>query len=326
MLEARIHQLQSPDVVRDGEHSKVMFVKNLSKGRGTLSGKGSKSIPQEKTDIPKSGQIVTKGASKSQPIRWMKKITEEKKNKLMKQLQFQQKKQKNEHEKPAAKSKSSKSSSVLPGTSHKTISTVAKKKISLNQKSKVQLALSDESCAAVSSTTTVVTDTPGIAVMPHKASKGRQKHSKKPISGEDAPNDAEALAKELAEVEELERKLSQQVNKWKYSGGPERLQEETEGTACRDIHLSIRSYLEACVFAGDIDRAHRFLRSQHRVMSRRRQMNTDVYNIMMRLWAKKVSCNLKNDWLLEEKFHNLIIMKISIIFFVKRRLILSVTY
>lgn len=323
MLEARIYQLQSPDVIRDGEHSKVVFVKNLSKGRGALSGKGSKSIPREKTDIPKSGQIVSKGASKSQPIRWMKKITEEKKNKLMKQLQFQQK---NEHEKPAAQSKSTKSSSVLPGTSHKTISTVAKKKLSLNKKSKVQLASSVESCAAVSSTSIVASDTPGIAVMPHKASKGREKHSKKQISSEDALNDAEALAKELAEVEELERKLSQQVNKWKYSGGPERLQEETEGTACRDIHLSIRSYLEACVFAGDIDRAHRFLRSQHRVMSRRRQMNTDVYNIMMRLWAKKVSCNLKNDWLLQENFHNLIIMKISIIFFIKRTLILSVTY
>ncbi|CAG01373.1 unnamed protein product [Tetraodon nigroviridis] len=51
--------------------------------------------------------------------------------------------------------------------------------------------------------------------------------------------------------------------------------------------MSIRSYLEACVFVGETERAHHFLLSQHRVRSRRKHLNTDVYNIMMKVWAKK---------------------------------------
>uniref|UniRef100_H3CZ72 DNA-directed RNA polymerase n=1 Tax=Tetraodon nigroviridis TaxID=99883 RepID=H3CZ72_TETNG len=47
------------------------------------------------------------------------------------------------------------------------------------------------------------------------------------------------------------------------------------------------SYLEACVFVGETERAHHFLLSQHRVRSRRKHLNTDVYNIMMKVWAKK---------------------------------------
>uniref|UniRef100_A0A665WUW3 DNA-directed RNA polymerase n=1 Tax=Echeneis naucrates TaxID=173247 RepID=A0A665WUW3_ECHNA len=69
--------------------------------------------------------------------------------------------------------------------------------------------------------------------------------------------------------------------------GNDNAQMDREETAYGDIQLSIRSYLEACIFAGDIDRAHCFLLSQHRVMSRRKQLNTSIYNIMMRVWAKK---------------------------------------
>lgn len=293
MLEARIHQLQS-DVVLDIQHAKVQFGKAQSSGRWALSSKGPKSIPQEKTDIPKSGQIVAKRASKSQPSRWMEKLTEEKKNKLKKQQHLQQKILKNVKEKPSAKSKSSKSSSMLPGTAHKTISTIAKKIVPLNKKSRGQMTLSDEIRAAVSSTrtSTAATAAAGTAAIPHKVSKGKEKRSKHQVPGEEAVKDVQGRAKELAEVEELERRLSQQVSQWTSSSDPERLLEDSERTACGDIYLSIRSYLEACVFAGDTERAHRFLLSQHRVMSRRKHLNTDVYNIMMRVWAKKVSSTL----------------------------------
>uniref|UniRef100_A0AAQ4NS14 DNA-directed RNA polymerase n=1 Tax=Gasterosteus aculeatus aculeatus TaxID=481459 RepID=A0AAQ4NS14_GASAC len=77
---------------------------------------------------------------------------------------------------------------------------------------------------------------------------------------------------------------------------PQRPEEEEEdvevaAAACGDVQLSIRSYLEACVFAGDVERAHSFLLSQHRVRSRRKLLNTDFYNIMMRVWAKKGTLN-----------------------------------
>uniref|UniRef100_A0A672HQR7 DNA-directed RNA polymerase n=1 Tax=Salarias fasciatus TaxID=181472 RepID=A0A672HQR7_SALFA len=166
VLEARIQQLQS-DVVLDVQH---------------------------KTDIPKSGQTVAKGTSKSQPSRWMEKLTQERKNKLKKQTQ--------------------------------------------------QTKLSDKIRAAVSSPVTA-----------------------------------------------LEKRLNLQVSDWTSSSSEEHLQEGNEAVACGDIQLSICSYLEACVFVGDIERAQRFLLSQHRVMSRRRLLNTGVYNIMMRVWAKKGTLN-----------------------------------
>ncbi|XP_044056573.1 DNA-directed RNA polymerase, mitochondrial [Siniperca chuatsi] len=293
VLEARIHQLQS-DVVLDVQHAKVQYVKAPSSGRGVISVKGSKSTPQEKTDSPKSGQTVAKGASKSQPSRWMEKLTEEKKNKLKKQQHLQQKIQKNVKEKPTVKSKGSKSSSMLPGTAHKIISTTAKKTVPLSKKSRGGMKLSDEIRAAVSSTVTATAGTAaaGTAAMLHKVSKGKQKNQVPGGEGQkQTVTDARGRAKELAEVEELERRLSQQVSQWTSSSNPERIQEDSEGTACGDIQLSIRSYLEACVFAGDTERAHRFLLSQHRVMSRRKHLNTDVYNIMMRVWAKKGTLN-----------------------------------
>ncbi|XP_042273107.1 DNA-directed RNA polymerase, mitochondrial [Thunnus maccoyii] len=294
VLDARIQQLQS-DIILDVHQAKVEFVKAPSSGR-VLSGRGAKSTPQEKGDIPKSGQIIGKGTSKSQPSRWMEKLTQEKKKK--------QQHLKNVKEKPAAKSKGSKSNSMLPGTTHKTISTTAKKTAPLIKKSRGHMKLSDEIRAAVSSTatTSAAAAAAGTAAMSHKVSKGKRKDSKKKdsknqVSGEEGQNqavtDAQSRAKELAEVEELERRLSQQVSQWTSSSNPEHLhvQESGEGTACGDIRLSIRSYLEATVFAGDVERAHCFLLSQHRVMSRRKHLSTDIYNIMMRVWAKKGTLN-----------------------------------
>ncbi|XP_040896207.1 DNA-directed RNA polymerase, mitochondrial isoform X2 [Toxotes jaculatrix] len=291
VLEARMQQLQT-DTILDVQHAKVQFVKAPSSGRGASSGRGPKSTPQEKTAIPKSGQTVAKGDPKSQPSRWMEKLTQEKKNKLKKQQRLQQKFQKNLKEKPTAKSsKGSKSSSqMLPGTSHKTISTTAKKSIPLVKTNKGSMKLSDDSHAAASSTATS-TAAAAVAAITHKVSQEKRKSSRnQPLSEggqKQAHSDAQDRAKELAEIEELERRLREQVNQWTSSSNPERLQADREGAACGEVKQSIRCYLEACVFAGDIERAHRFMLSQHRVMSRRKHLNTDIYNIMMRVWAKK---------------------------------------
>uniref|UniRef100_A0A8C9Z114 DNA-directed RNA polymerase n=1 Tax=Sander lucioperca TaxID=283035 RepID=A0A8C9Z114_SANLU len=226
----------------------------------------------------------------------MEKLTQEKNNKLTKQQHLHQKIQKNVKEKPTAKSKDSKSCSVLPGTSHKTISTTKKPTVPLIKNRKGRMKLSDEIRAAVSSpVASTAAAAAGTADMAHKVSKGKQKGSKNQVPGKEGQKqtvaDPQGRAKELAEVEELERRLCQQVSQWTSSSNPERLQEYSEGAACGDIQLSIRSYLEACVFAGDIERAHRFLLSQHRVMSRRKHLNTGVYNIIMRVWAKKGTLN-----------------------------------
>lgn len=286
VLEARIHQLQS-DVVFDVQRAKVQFVQAQASETWAASGKGPKSIPREKTDIPKSGQTVSKGASKSKPSRWMEKLTEEKKNKLRRQERLQQKIQKNVKEKPPAKSKGSKSSSMAPGTAYKTISAVAEKTVPLKGKGRGQTTLSDET--SVSTSSAAAAAVAGTAAMPHNVSKLERKQSKHQVPTEEAANDAQSRAQELAEVEELERRLSDQGRQWASSQQPECPLEESEGTDSGDIHLSIRSYLEACVFAGAVERAHRFLLSQHRVRSRRKHLNTDVYNILMRVWAKKVS-------------------------------------
>ncbi|XP_023141143.2 DNA-directed RNA polymerase, mitochondrial [Amphiprion ocellaris] len=287
VLEARIQQLRS-DVVLDVHHAKVQFVKAPSYGRGTSSGRGPRGSPQEKTDIPKSGHMVTKGASKSQPSRWIEKLTQEKKNKLKKQQRLQQKIQTKMKDKPTTKTTGSKSNLMPPGTSHKTISTAAKK-------SRGSMKLSEEICAAVSSksTSTAATLADGTTALIQKAAKHKKKDSRKQVVFEEGQEQTDATdrADELAQVEELERRLNQQVSQWTASSSPEHLQEARDETACGDMNQSIRSYLEACVFVGDIDRAHHFLLSQHRVRSRRKHLNTDVYNIMMRVWAKKGALN-----------------------------------
>ncbi|XP_053177815.1 DNA-directed RNA polymerase, mitochondrial [Scomber japonicus] len=282
VLDARIQQLQS-DIILDVHQAKVQFVNAPSPGR-VSSARGPKSLPQDIADIPKSGEVIVKGTSKSQPSRWIEKITQEKKKK---QLHL-----KNVKEKPATKSKGSKSS-LLPGTSHKTISTTAKKTAPLTKKSTGRMTVSDKIRAAVSpvATTTAAaaaaTTTAAVTTnTSHKVTKGKRKGSKTQV-----PGDEDQRAAELAEVEMLERRFAQQDGQWTSASNPEPLQEGNEGTAFGDIQLSIRSYLEASVFAGHIDRAHSFLLSQHKVLRRRKHLNTDIYNIMMRVSAKKGTLN-----------------------------------
>lgn len=294
MLEARIHQLQT-DVVLDVQHAKVQFVKAHTPGRGSISSKavkgGSKAKTdttkpgQSKPDVTKSGQAVSKVGSKSQPSRWMEKLSKEKKNKLKKQQTLLKKVK----EKPLGKTKGSKSSLMIPGTSHKTISSASKKIMPLMGKSR---KFAEEIQKAVSSTT-ASTAAGATAAVPHKGPKTKQKKTKKQTCGDEGQvqtvTDAESMAKELAEVEELESRLNQQARPSIYSSQLERQQDDVGQTAHRDLRMSIHSFIEACVFAGDTKRAESFLLSQHRVMSRRKHLNTDVYNIMMRVWAKKVS-------------------------------------
>lgn len=284
MLEARIQQLQS-DVVLDVQCAKVRFVKAPSHGRGVSSGTGPRSTPQEKSGLLKSEQTVVKSAFKSQPSRWIEKLTQEKNNRHKRNQNLQRKMETGVGKKPTTTSKSTKSSLMPTGTTHKTISTNV-------QKGRGHLKLSDETHAAVSSTAAA-----GAAATPHKVSKKKRTDSKnqtlKKEGEEQSDFDPHGTSEELAKVEQLEKRLEKEVSHWTSSSKPQGMQEGSEGSAYHDIQHSISSYLEACIFAGDFERAHRFLLSQHRKLGRRKYLNTDIYNIMMRLWAKKVSSETK---------------------------------
>ncbi|XP_029286255.1 DNA-directed RNA polymerase, mitochondrial [Cottoperca gobio] len=302
VLDARIQQLQS-DTVLDVQHANVQFVKAPSSGRGVLSGNDPQSTPKENTVLPNSGQTVDKGASKSNPSRWMEKLNREENKILKKQQNLPQKLNKNVKEKPIAKSKSSKSS-LFPGTSRKTISKV-KNTVPLVD-SRTHMELSDVTRAVVSSTVSSTAAAAGAAAAAaaaagaaaaaaaggaagtsHKVSKVKQKASKNQTLKKTV-TDAKDGAKEL---KELQKKVGKPVSQRTSSNNPEHLQPDNESAACVDAQLSIQSYLEACVCAGDFERAQKFLLSQHRVISRRKLLNTEFYNVMMRLWAKKGTLN-----------------------------------
>ncbi|XP_077390802.1 DNA-directed RNA polymerase, mitochondrial isoform X2 [Festucalex cinctus] len=253
VLEARIQQLQ-PDGLLDVQKAKVEFLHAPSSGRHISSARTPTSTSQERPDISKSPQNVVREPSKSQPTRWMEKLTKEKKIK-----------QKKRPEKVAGKHPGGKGTPKLPGTSYKTISTKKTATLAekINVKSNVQAAVS------------------------LKAPKNKQKDSKKkPPSVE-----KQMTEEELARVAELERRLSQQASPWSSSNQPELdpLQDNKGGMG--NMRSRIFIWLEACVFAGEIERAQNFLLSQHRVRSRRAVLDTDVYNIMLRVWAKKGTLN-----------------------------------
>ncbi|XP_047444012.1 DNA-directed RNA polymerase, mitochondrial [Mugil cephalus] len=287
VLEARIQQLQS-DIVLDVQHSTVQCIKAPSYGRGVSSDRGPKTTPggekhQEKADIPKSGQTVV---YKTQLSRWMEKLSLEKKNKLKKQQHLEQRT--NVKKELTAKSKITKISLASTGTTHKTISTAAKK-------SRGHVKSSDEISTKISSTATATAATAAASTtnIPHKISKLKHSKNKSKVLGKEGPEkagtEAQGRDEELAEVEDVERSLVQQGSHIQsIQESPQMDKNEIE---CGGIQLSIRSYLEACVFAGDIQRAHNFLLGQHRVLRRRKQLNPGVYNILMRVWAKKGALN-----------------------------------
>ncbi|XP_036833918.1 DNA-directed RNA polymerase, mitochondrial isoform X1 [Oncorhynchus mykiss] len=296
VLKARIQQLQS-DVIVDVQHEKVQFVKASKSGIGASSGNSPKNVFGERTEVPKAGQTISKGggqtgkgegkdasASKS---RWMEKLSQEKKTKTKKLKQ-----KLGLEDKPV---KSSKGKLMLPGTSHKTISTKAGIKTASTVKKSKTLKNQEHTMAASKHEHTMAAAPVAAANVPIRKAKGKGKASKEPAPelsearnrAEEMERKAEAKAQELAEVEELERKL----NQWAVSARPELVQDNSEARVYGDVQRSVRCYLEACVFCGDIDRAHRFLLGHHRMVSRRNLLNIGLYNIMMRVWAKKGSLN-----------------------------------
>ncbi|XP_051928758.1 DNA-directed RNA polymerase, mitochondrial isoform X1 [Hippocampus zosterae] len=259
VLEARIQQLQ-PDGLLDVQKARVEFLHAPSSGRHISSARTHMNAPQ----VSKSPQKAVRESFKSQPTRWMEKLTREKKSKMKRRQHLREKLKKNKG-KMAGKHPGGEGTTNLPATSYKTISN--KKTAHLDENSHF---MNSNAQTAVSQT----------------APKSKQKGSKnKPPTTKEEITD-----EELARLEELERRLSQQASPGYCSSQPEHSLQAREG-AVGNIRSSIFSWLEACVFAGEIERAHNFLLSQHRVRSRRAVLDTDVYNILLRVSAKKGTLN-----------------------------------
>ncbi|XP_061096463.1 LOW QUALITY PROTEIN: DNA-directed RNA polymerase, mitochondrial [Conger conger] len=54
-----------------------------------------------------------------------------------------------------------------------------------------------------------------------------------------------------------------------------------------EAQANVRCFLQACMFTGDIERAHLCLMNHHQVLSRRKLLSIGAYNYLMRVWAKK---------------------------------------
>uniref|UniRef100_UPI00398F7099 DNA-directed RNA polymerase, mitochondrial isoform X2 n=1 Tax=Pristiophorus japonicus TaxID=55135 RepID=UPI00398F7099 len=100
----------------------------------------------------------------------------------------------------------------------------------------------------------------------------------------DPKSDALRDSSILTEVE----KLDQQLNNWEPSA---KLLEDEEGNKYGDAQRNILSYIEACAFNNDLDRAHQCVMFHHRILTRRKQLNIKIYSVLMHLWAKKGSLN-----------------------------------
>lgn len=180
---------------------------------------------------------------------------------------------------------------MLPGTAQKNISTKAGEKTASTSKKSKTLKNQEPTANQVHT----MADAPVAATtVPIRKAKGKGKASTEPAPELSEVRDqelaelqrkAEAKAQELAEVEKLETKL----NQWAMSASPELVQDNSEARMYEGVQLSVHCYLEACVFCGDIDRAQRLLLTHHRMISRRNLLNIGHYNVMMRVWAKKVS-------------------------------------
>ncbi|XP_076009563.1 DNA-directed RNA polymerase, mitochondrial [Genypterus blacodes] len=94
------------------------------------------------------------------------------------------------------------------------------------------------------------------------------------------------------DVKDLEKRLKKLVAQTSFVK-PEHLPEEDYRTRRLNEHIQLRTrtYLKACVSARNLGRAHTFLLNQHRNLRRRKLLTTNIYNIMMRVWAKKASWN-----------------------------------
>ncbi|XP_039622586.1 DNA-directed RNA polymerase, mitochondrial [Polypterus senegalus] len=88
-------------------------------------------------------------------------------------------------------------------------------------------------------------------------------------------------------VENLLREVEEQEISWDPLVSSENLVEDQEGIRQGNIQLNIRSYLEACLFNDDLNQSQKCLHYFHRKVSRRKHLTIDLYNVLMRAWAKK---------------------------------------
>ncbi|XP_056460639.1 DNA-directed RNA polymerase, mitochondrial isoform X1 [Gadus chalcogrammus] len=293
VLEARIQQLQS-DGILDIQHVNVQVLKAPKSGKGSGSGKSPKSTLREKGDLVKPKQTLTKGAAKSQssktqPSRWLQKLSQEKTNKIKREQVLQKKNVKETP--PTVKAKPHKdvketpttkpqAGLMTPGRSYKTVSSPA---------AMIWTSPSVEGSEGSSKWADKMRS--AAALSAHKASKRKSAQQAPDVQAQGQPSpELLAQAQENAEVEELEKRLSL-VSDLTSSASTERLLGDREPAVCSDAQFGIRSYLEACVFSGDLERANRFLLSQHRILSRRKLLDVGMYNTVMRIWAKKGTLN-----------------------------------
>lgn len=249
-----MQQLQ-PDVL----HAKQMKVEFVQMPQGEKRGAPVKR-QETKAQSPKDAQSAKKDAtldnppSKAHASRWIEKLKLEKSNKTKKQSSLRQKL----HDRTAA-AKGSKGNLMAPGTSMKTISAAKRGK-------QLESAMGP---------------TP-------QSSHSKPKASKRYTSANTMKEDPEELCSsaELAEVKELE----EMIGEWSPTSA-EKLLEDKDGNRYDDAQLNLRCYLEACVFTGDVERAQRCLFFHHRHLSKRKALSISAYNIMMKMWAKKVRAN-----------------------------------
>lgn len=284
VLEARIQQLQS-DVVVDVKHSKVQIIKMQQRLKKIAPGNSQKNLSGEKAEMLKSGPAkaakkgVTEGVTpfKTHASRWMEKLKREKWIKPKNQTSHKM------HDKPVA-GKSSKGSLMVPATSTKTITTAKRSKTKTKVETTASIATSSkgkENALQKKSKRKVLRVSDSLAVR----FPGVQKVSSSEVGLVSGMSAEEKLAvvtdNELVNEEELD--VDQQS-----LAAPEKLLEDKEGNRYGDPELRIRCYLEACVFIDDVSRAQNCLLSHHRQLSKRKQLSISAYNIIMRMWAKKV--------------------------------------
>lgn len=244
----------------------------------TAPGNSQKNLPGEKAEMLKSGPAAKKGVTeslKTHASRWMEKLMREKWIKPKKQTSPKM------HDKPVP-GKSSKGSSMVPGTSSKTITTgkrsMTKTKVEATTSSTATSSKGKENALQKKAKRKVLRTSESLAVR----FPGLQKVSSSDVSATSVgEKPAVVTGNELIMEEELD--VDQQS-----LTSPERLLEDKEGNRYEDPQLRIRCYLEACVFVDDVARAQNYLLCHHRQLSKRTHLSISTYNIIMRMWAKKV--------------------------------------
>uniref|UniRef100_A0A3P8UQT3 DNA-directed RNA polymerase n=1 Tax=Cynoglossus semilaevis TaxID=244447 RepID=A0A3P8UQT3_CYNSE len=265
VLEARVHQLLSH--VTDVPHAQVPFHRPPSSKNIILSGISPNKQPQKVTDKPKS---KVKADAKSLTSPWKQRISQEKKTRLIQQ----------QHLRNVKIDPSKIMSSVHHDIAHKTIFLTPKKTATSTKiMSKVKKVSDKNDAKAAIPQTATSTVTKGAGEVSKKLSKMEQKPSK---------NSTKETTEEAAKMEKPKTSLRQKLNQKTTATCP---QEGARGSASVEVRHSVRAYLEACLFSGNIDTGHSFLLKLHRMEDRRKHLNTDIYNILMSGWAKKGSLN-----------------------------------